>query len=171
MIRYASQIRAVQDSGRKTAMKPAFVTTRLCRAPALHIASDNAIMCDMLTHCKVYAGLQMRRATSLSHAVLLPVYALFVTIMLRTRTQPALAFQHQQATLTFNRLSIRSALALLSLYPTWKRVSSSLDSRLPDIKQFQRTSYTKIPQGLTTSSSSLVDRWMRSILTRSHTLA
>ena len=94
-------------------MKPAFVTTRLCRAPASHIASDNAIMCDMLTHCKVYAGLQMRRATSLSHAVLLPVYALFVTIMLRTRTQPALAFQHQQATLTFNRLSIRSALALL----------------------------------------------------------
>lgn len=46
MITYASRICAVQDSG-----NPAFVTSRNCNSPASHIAADNAIMCNVLTHC------------------------------------------------------------------------------------------------------------------------
>lgn len=49
--------------------------------------------------------------------------------------------------------------------------SCSLDFRRPDLTQSHRTSHTEILQGLTKSSSSLVDRWNLSILTRGHTLA
>jgi hypothetical protein len=55
---------------------------------------------------------------------------------------------------------------LLPLCSTRERVSRSLDSRLPDIRQFHHTSCTKLSAGLTTSSPSFVDRCMRSILTR-----
>jgi hypothetical protein len=169
LITYASQIRPAEGSGRKLATKPAFVMLRLCRVPASHIASDNAIMCDVLTRCKVYAGLQMRRTPNISYAVLLLTHTPFVTIMMRTRTAARSSFSPSSQ--NRSQLLIQTALAFLPLYPTWKRVLSSFDSRLPDIKQFHHTSYSQIPQGLTTSSPSLVDRWLRSILTRSRTLA
>lgn len=60
---------------------------------------------------------------------------------------------------------------LLAFVSRVGHVSTSLDSGLPDIKRFHRTSCTKILQGLAPSSLSLVDRWMRSIITHCHTLA
>lgn len=60
---------------------------------------------------------------------------------------------------------------LSSFVSTWRSVSTSLDSRLLDFRPFHCTRCTKILPGLTTSSSSLVDRQLRSILTHSHTLA
>jgi hypothetical protein len=63
---------------------------------------------------------------------------------------------------------MRSAPTFPSLFSTWESVSWS---RGPDSSEFHCTGRTNIPQGLTKSSSSLVDRWMLSILTHSQTLA
>ncbi len=67
------------------------------------------------------------------------------------------------------KLEDRISIVLSSFVLHVDLVSRSLDSRLPDVKQLHHTSYAQKHKGLTTSSSSLVDRWLQSISACCHT--
>lgn len=123
-------------------------------------------MCDVLTRCRrpTYDGRSVHQ-TSYSSRSHLPHILLCVQDAQPGRSSLLPTDQQDE------QVMIQPAPTFPPLFSTWKPVSCSLDSRLPDFKQFHRTSYTKIPQGLTTLSSPVDDRWMRSILTRSPTLA
>lgn len=120
-------------------------------------------MCDVLTRCS-------RPSHQIPQACAPPVPS--VTFLIHASLRRGRACHRDLALCQLLHRTgyrqMRSAPALPSLFSTWKPVSWSIR---PGSSLLHCAGHTNIPQGLTKSSSSLVDRWMLSILTRSHTLA
>ena len=139
--------------------QPGILLLSCRRAPASWVASDNAIMCDVISHCirPTYAVLPLRILPASSIVPWTPTAG-------RSSLPPTI---NQLCKLQEYDQHWRSLLCAPRGDPF--HAPSIPDCRTSDDFLIRVTpGYSK---GLTTSPWSFVDRWMRSIITRSHTLA